>query len=98
MMEIVPRESAPMEIPTDAFIPVAVITRPLLRIRKHLVCLRDLLELLLGFRISSISVWMMLQGHPAVGFLNLLRRCLLGNLQNLVIISLRHSRLSHLRP
>ena len=70
-----------------ARVPELVVALPFLRVGKHLVCLRCLLEFLLGFLVAGVLIGVILNGFLAVGFLYLVRRRRLRHTQHLIIIS-----------
>ena len=67
---------------------VLVVELALLRVRKHLVCLVDLLELCLGVLIAGVIVRVVLHGKLAVCLFDLGIACALGYPQHFVIITL----------
>ena len=67
---------------------VLVVQLALFRVRKHLVCLVDLLELCLGVLIAGVIVRVVLHGKLAVCLFDLGIACALGYPQHFVIITL----------
>ena len=80
----------------DPGMAVLVVGRALLRVGEHLVGLLGLLELLfrrLGV-ITLVAVRVVLHGQLAVGLLDLVLGRVLGNAEDLVVVALRHGKLS----
>ena len=67
---------------------VLVVQLALLRVREHLVCFVDLLELCLGVLIAGVIVRVVLHGKLAVCLFDLGIACALGYPQHFVIITL----------
>ena len=67
---------------------VLVVQLALFRVRKHLVCFVDLLELCLGVLIAGVIVRVVLHGKLAVCLFDLGIACALGYPQHFVIITL----------
>ena len=67
---------------------VLIVQLALLRVRKHLVCLVDLLELCLGVLIAGVIVRVVLHCQLAVCLFDLRIACALGYPQHFVIITL----------
>mgnify|MGYP000831510127 CR=1 FL=1 len=66
---------------------VLVVELALLRVRKHLVCLVDLLELFLGFLVAGVIVRVVLHGQLAVSLFDLRVGSRLGYTQHFVVIT-----------
>ena len=66
---------------------VLVVELALLRVRKHLVCLVDLLELFLGFLVAGVIVRVVLHGQLAVSLFDLRVGGRLGYTQHFVVIT-----------
>ena len=66
---------------------VLVVELALLRVRKHLVCLVDLLELFLGFLVAGVIVRVVLHGQLAVSLFDIRIAGRLGYTQHFVVIT-----------
>ena len=66
---------------------VLVVELALFRVRKHLVCLVDLLELFLGFLVAGVIVRVVLHGQLAVSLFDLRVGGRLGYTQHFVVIT-----------
>ena len=66
---------------------VLVVELALLRVRKHLVCLVDLLELFLGFLVAGVVVRVVLHGQLAVSLFDIRVGGRLGYTQHFVVIT-----------
>ena len=66
---------------------VLVVELALLRVRKHLVCLVDLLELFLGFLVAGVIVRVVLHGQLAVSLFDIRVGGRLGYTQHFVVIT-----------
>jgi hypothetical protein len=70
--------------------PVPIVGLALVGVRQDLVRLLDLLELLLGLRVTGIAVRMVLHRKLAISLLELFLRRVLRDAENLVKITFRH--------
>jgi hypothetical protein len=79
--EVVARAAA------QSLVPVAVVDRPPLVVREHLVRLGALLETHLGLVVAGVAVGMELHRQPAVGALDLVGAGLFGHAEDLVVVA-----------
>ncbi len=76
--------------PLQARMAELIVDGALLRVAEHLVGLLALLESMLGFRIVGIAIRMIFHGEAPVRLLDLGFRCVSRQLEELVVILLRH--------
>src|SRR5579883_110788 len=74
----------------QARVPVAIISRPLLRVAQHAVGFRSLFEFLFSVRIIGVAVRVVGERHLAVRRLDLLIVGVAAYSQNLVVVSFGH--------
>ena len=73
----------------DSVLPESVVAGALVRIPQDLVRLRNLLEALLGLLGAIVTVWVVLQGHLAVGLFDFVLTGILGNPKQGVVVGHR---------
>ena len=79
-------------------VPEAVVHRPPLRIREHLVRLGELLEALFRLAVPGILVGVVLMRQLAESFLDLLVSCVAGDAEHLVVVALHEKTKALTRP
>ena len=81
------KAAGPLKGAAQAFMAKLVVGAPFLGIAQHLIGLGDLFEFLLRlFMVFGVPVWMIFQGHPAVGPFDLIGSSPFVYAQYIVII------------
>ena len=87
--------AAPGPAPTEGYTGMAksIVSAALVGVRQDLIGLFGLFELFLGFlrRIALIAVRVVLHRELAIGLLDLVFACILGNAKNFVVITFCHA-------